>query len=294
MRKGAFIMNRFVIAAWLCLTIGVFPARAADRLYTYETDVPYSKLDNGKELMMDIATPTGKGPFPAVVCVHGGAWRFGNRKDMEGWAKFLAIDGYVAATITYRLLPDAKFPEPIIDCKTAVRFLRANAAKFHIDRDRIGAMGYSAGGHLVSLLGTTDSSAGFDGKEYPKESSQVQAVVDYFGPCDLRFYGKDDSAQSTCFTPLLGKSFKDDPSVYLAASPIKYVNKDSAPFLIMHGTRDWLVSVDQSREMNAKLKEAGVPVWYLELEGANHGFTGKDSSKSTSMVAKFLAGYLKK
>ncbi len=261
---------------------------------TVAKDVPFSKLADGKELKMDIAYPNGKGPFPAVLCVHGGAWRFGQRQDMAGWIDYLAEEGYVAASVSYRLLPNMKFPDPVVDCKTAVRFLRANAEKYHVNKDKIGALGYSAGGYLVCMLGAADKDAGFEGKEYPDQSSRVQAVVSYFGPTDLCLYGADESAQNGIFKPMLGASFKDKPEVYKNASPITYVSKDDPPFLFLHGTKDWLVSIEHSRSMCKKLKEAGVPAELVEVEGGSHGFDSAESRKTGQAAMKFLSEKLKK
>ena len=258
-----------------------------------EKNIPYCKVGD-KELQLDIALPEGKGPFPAVLCVHGGAWRFGQRQDCDVLIERLAKRGFVAATVSYRLLPDAKFPEPLVDCKTAVRFLRANAEKYRIDKDRIGAVGFSAGAHLVGLLGTTAKTAGFEGDEYPCQSSAVQAVVSYFGPTDLTLYGNDESAQTSTFSPLLGASYKDKPDLYRKASPIAYVSKDSPPFLFLHGTKDWLVPIEHSRRMCKKLKEAGVEADLIEVEGEQHGWGGAKAVKTTEAAFKFLAKQLKK
>ena len=257
-------------------------------------DVPYSKIGNGKELQMDIAYPDGKGPYPAVLLVHGGAWRFGKRQELKEWMEYLAKDGYVAATISYRLLPDMKFPDAVVDCKTAVRFLRANAEKYHVNKDKIGALGFSAGGYLVCMLGTADKEAGFEGTEYLDQSSRVQAVVDFFGPTDLSAYGNDDSAQNSTFAPMLGARFKEKPELYKKASPISYVGKANSPFLILHGTKDWLVPIEQSRTMCQKLKDAGVAAELIEIEGGGHGFEDADRFKTTQATTRFLAEKLKK
>ncbi len=283
---------------FLLLSLAARPAFAQQSSnIKVEKDVPYRKVGKDKKLQLDIAIPQGKGPFPAVVCVHGGAWRagLGKRQDLNAWIERLAEEGYVAATVSYRLLPDAKFPEPIEDCKTAVRFLRANAEKYHIDKGKIGALGFSAGGHLVSLLGVAGKDAGFEGAEYADQSSQVQAVVSYFGPTDLSAYGNDDAAENSTFIPLLGGRFKDKPDAYKNASPITYVSKDAPPFLFLHGTKDWLVPIKHSRIMSKKLKDAGVPAELVEIEGGSHGYFDKAGDrKATDATLKFLAERLKK
>ncbi|MCE9530935.1 MAG: alpha/beta hydrolase [Planctomycetes bacterium] len=284
-----------IFRSFLVLTLALFLVPSArSQIKSLETNVPYCKIDGDKELQMDIAVPQGKGPFPTVVCVHGGAWRFGKREDVRSWIELLANEGYVAVAVSYRLIPDCKFPDPIVDCKTAVRFLRANAEKYLIDKNHIGALGISAGGHLVSLLGTMKNQAGFEGTLYPEQSSQVQAVVSYFGPTDLCEWGKDESAQNGIFVPMLGARFKDKPEVYKSASPINYVSKDVPPFLFFHGTKDWLVPIEHSRKMNEKLKDVGVSSRLVEIEGAAHGWGGADGQKTTAATLQFLAETLKK
>ena len=258
-----------------------------------EKGITYSKID-GKELKLDIASPEGKGPFPAVVCIHGGAWRIGSRQDLDVTIEDLAEHGFVAATVSYRLLPDGKFPDSVVDCRTAVRFLRTNSEKYHINKERFGALGFSAGGYQAAMLGVVTKDPSFDGKEYPDQSSKVQAVVDYFGPSDLALYGKDDLAQNSTFVPLLGARFHDNPEVYAKASPITYVSKEAAAFLFLHGTKDWIVPIEHSREMCKKLQEAGVTAKIVEVAGASHGWKGAKSKETWAASFKFLEEQLKK
>jgi acetyl esterase/lipase len=259
-----------------------------------ELDIVYEKV-GGKELKLDLARPAeGKGPFPCVVCLHGGGWRMGNKRDIRPWIQFLASEGYVAVSVGYRLAPDAVFPAQIEDAKTAVRFLRANADKYHVDKDRIATMGWSAGGHLACLLGLTDEKAGLEGALYPKESSRVKAVVDYFGPTDLAGFANDDTAQRGMLGPFIGAKFSENPAAHEKASPIKYVTKDAPPFLIFHGTKDWIVPIEQSRALKEKLKDVGVSVKLVEVEGEGHGWTGKPNQETTRETLNFLAERLKK
>src|SRR6516164_2314897 len=143
-----------------------------------ERDLVYGKAGR-VQLQLNLALPKkGKGPFPAVVCIHGGGWYQGQRQDMDPMTELLARRGYVAATVGYRLVPSVRFPAQIEDCKAAVRWLRANARKYHINPDRIGAIGPLAGGHLSCLLGVTDKKDGLEGSGgNPEPSRRVQAVV---------------------------------------------------------------------------------------------------------------------
>jgi len=258
-------------------------------------DVVYAKAGD-RELKLDLAVPTdGDGPFPCVVCLHGGGWRLGNKRDVRGWTEFLAGRGYVAASVGYRLAPGATFPAQIEDVKTAVRFLRTNAEKYHIDKDRFGALGWSAGGHLACLLGLTDEACGFEGTECPGQSSRVQAVVDFFGPTDLSGFAKDASAQRGMIGPFVGAQYAETPAAHERASPIKYVSKDAPPFLILHGTKDGIVPIEQSRELAERLKEARVSYRLVEVPDEGHGWwSGRAGAITTEETIRFLDSKLKK
>jgi acetyl esterase/lipase len=262
--------------------------------FTLETDLVYRKIDD-KPVKLDLAYPKeGKGPFPVVVCVHGGAWRLGSKKEMRDWIEFFAENGFVAASVGYRLIPEGKWPGQVEDVQTAVRWLRSNAEKYNLDPKRLGAMGFSAGGHLVSFLGMIDKCDGFECKDFPEVSSKVRCVVNYFGPCDLTYYGSDESAQNAVFEPMFGYRFKDNAECYKKGSPINYITKDTVPFLIFHGTEDRLVPIEQSRKLNEKLKDVGVPVKLIEFKGADHGWTGENNRLSTRTTLEFFTEHLKK
>jgi acetyl esterase/lipase len=257
-------------------------------------ELVYSKVGD-RDLKLDLAMPReGKGPFPVVVCVHGGGWRMGNKREMRDWLEAFSKRGFVTASVGYRLAPEYVFPAQIEDCKTAVRFLRANAKAYNIDKDRVAAMGFSAGGHLVCLLGLTDAKAGFEGKEYLAESSKVQAVIDYFGPTDLPAFGSDESAQRSMIGPFIGAKFPENPTAHEKASPVRYVNKESPPFLIFHGTKDWMVPIEQSRLLTNKLKEVGANVKMIEVIGESHGWIGPASRRTSAQTVEFLEEHFKK
>lgn len=284
------------IRCWVVVLILVSSAFAAEHKskIPVQADIVYAKVGD-KELKLDLAMPTeGKGPFPVVVLYHGGGWRMGNKRDVRSWLPFLAEHGYVAASVGYRLAPDFTFPSQIEDAKMAVRFLRANAEKYQIDKDRVAALGWSAGGHLSCLLGLTDEKAGFEGKEYPKESSKVQAVVDFYGPTDLAGFANDATAQRGMLGPFIGAKFDENPTAHEKASPIKYVSKAAPPFLIFHGTKDLVVPIEQSRRLAAKLKEVGVSAKLVEVPGEGHGWNGPAGVETTEETIKFLDEKLKK
>src|SRR5438093_4216846 len=152
----------------------------------FEPDIEYTNPDE-QHLRLDLARPkVGDGPFPAVVCIHGGGFRAGSRKGYDSLCICLAEQGYVAVTVTYRLAPKYQFPAAIHDVKAAVRWLRANAKKYQVHPDRIGVTGGSAGGHLAQFLGVTADARQFEGDGgNPEQSSRVACVVNYYGPSDF-------------------------------------------------------------------------------------------------------------
>jgi acetyl esterase/lipase len=217
---------------------------------------PYVERDDGP-LLADLYVPRGEGPFPGVVVVHGGAWRMGNRAQLAGIAEMLAEHGMTAVAISYRLAPAHKFPAQIEDCKAAVRWMRSEAAKWKIDPDHIGGFGYSAGAHLVALLGTTSPEDGLEGVDDPAKfpSTRLQAVAAGGAPCDFRIL--PPGVNGLAFW--LGGSRGDMPEQYRLASPAAFVTKDDPPFFFFHGEHDDLVPIMSPTAMRAALTAAGVP-----------------------------------
>jgi acetyl esterase/lipase len=263
-----------------------------------ERDVTYCTLD-GVELKMDIYRPQGSAaPTPALLYVHGGGWTGGDKRSGEGIRDIpeLLARGYLVAAVNYRLAPRYKFPAMIEDVKCAVRFLRANAERFSINPEKIGAWGGSAGGHLVALLGTADATAGWDVGQYLEQSSRVQAVVDMYGPTDLTVLF--EGANPRLMEQVFGTSDRNSETLQ-KASPVNWVSSDDPPFLILHGERDPLVPVSQSQIFYEKLQAAGVPATFVIVKNAGHGFAplGGPISPSrqelTKMIGDFFDQYLK-
>lgn len=255
-------------------------------------------------LAMDIYMPTvghlDGTPAPIVLYVHGGGvWGsrqmrgLGSQQANHQGALFnllqeqLNAAGFVVAAIDYRLPPATPWPAQIEDVKCAVRSLRAHADSLHIDPDRMGVWGSSFGGYLVSMLALTESQ--YNTGQYIDESSSVQAVVDMFGPANLE--AKDDISP---FAQLLVKMiFGNSTSVYRDVSPINYVTPDAPPFIILHGTADDMVSFHQSVVFTSRLQDAGVPVTYIEVEGAGHslvtpGENPKPDELTNTIVSFFV------
>jgi acetyl esterase/lipase len=255
---------------------------------------PYTT--SGPEQLMDIYTPKGAaGALPAVVYIHGGGWAAGSRSHQDGPADHFTKQGYVFCSIDYRFSDVAKYPAQIQDSKCAIRFLRANAAKYRIDPKRIGVWGDSAGGHLVALLGLTPKVKRLEGDGgWQKQSSAVAAVVDWYGPSDIRPEGLGvytNPAGIDLITRLLG----DPNNAKLAAdaSPITFVTKDAAPMLIMHGDKDSLVPVSQSQKLYDALHAAGADVTLKILPGAEHGGPQFVEPENVALIDAFFARMLK-
>lgn len=292
-------MKRRILFIGLALALVAFvlllaPSRAAPEI-TVIRDVAYG-TGGDTSLLLDLAMPkTGDGPFPVVVFLHGGGWLEGNRQEMNHFIEGVAGLGYVGITVDYRLVPAARFPAQVEDCKAAVRWLRANAAKYRIDPQHVGVVGFSAGGHLASMLGVTDGKDGFEGAGgNPVQSSRVQAVVTFFGLTDFTTRDWPRDLEKEVIEPFLGGSFAERAETYRRASPINYVTKDAAPFLFFHGSDDKLVPVDQSRRLGEKLKSAGVPAEVNVLEGEGHGFTHTSNQKAMQRMLDFLDARLKR
>jgi acetyl esterase/lipase len=263
-------------------------------------DVTYCTA-SGIALKLDIYVPKTSGDklLPVAAYVHGGGWTSGDKGSGEGMldAAELLRRGYLVASLNYRLAPQFKFPAQIEDVKCAIRYLRASASTFHLDPNRIGVWGSSAGGHLVSLLGTAGPAAGFEGSGgYADQASSVRAVVDMFGPADLakEFAGVSERIGRSVF----GATSNQD-LLLMRASPVSYVSADDPPFLILQGDRDRLVPPSQSQELFDRLKAAGVNVTLVIVKNSGHGFLPEGGpispsrSQISSMVADFFDKYLK-
>ena len=256
---------------------------------------PLQKLD--LYLPNDPVEPS-RGPRPLILYVHGGAWRGGDKRDCP--ALPLTAKGYAVASVNYRLSQDATFPAQIQDCKAAVRWLRKNAKAFQIDPDRVGAWGESAGGHLVALLGVAGDVKEWEG-DADKVSSQVQCVVDLYGPSDLAkmnqqappFSRMDHDAADSPESLLVGGPVQQNKDKTARASPVTYVTKDDPPFLIMHGDKDPLVPIGQSQELADAMKGAGVDVSFQVLPGAGHGGREFATQEVHRTVESFFEKHLK-
>jgi acetyl esterase/lipase len=282
-----------------CMTTHPRPARRPPSppaaIVRDENDIVYSRA-GGEDLKLDVCAPKNlRGPFPAVVLIHGGGWEGGCKGGFQATSLALAERGYVALTIDYRLAPRHKFPAQLDDCRTAVRWLRAHAERYQVDPDRVGVFGASAGGHLALLLALAEPKGGsHDQGEYPEQSCKVQAVVNLMGPTDLSRPGWPEYTEGL-LTGLVGGSRDKIPAAYVSASPLNYVRPGLPPVLTIHGTVDRLVPYEQAKLLHAALLEAGGVSRLETMEGKGHGegWTADDLKHNGEVILDFLNTHLK-
>jgi acetyl esterase/lipase len=241
-----------------------------------EKDVVYSEVD-GHKLTLDIAYPDNLlEPAPAIVDIPGGSWRI-VRKSSEDAIGY-ATQGFIGVSITHRTSDIAIFPAAVHDCKTVIRWLRANADKYNINPGKIGVTGFSSGGHLAALLGTSGGDKYLEGNGgYPGYSSRVQAVVDHFGPTDfLRMNDVrladfiDHFAPDSPESLFLGGPVKEKPELVRLANPMTYIDPGDPPILIGHGENDGMVIINQSELLYDALKKAGIKTEFIRVKNAGH------------------------
>lgn len=265
-----------------------------------ERSIPY--VTNGSpNQVLDLYLPVQPSdkPWPLMIWIHGGAWMGGSQANPP--VLFLASKGFAVASIQHRFSSQAKWPAQCYDCKAAVRFLRANAAKYNFDPDRFGIGGDSSGGHLAAFVGTSGHAKEMEGDlGNPNLSSGVQAVVDWFGPTDLLMMDQQNGGHGLQHNPasspesnLLGGPLQEKKDLAKTANPITYIDKNCPPFLIMHGDNDQLVPHGQSVELATALIDAGVEVTMKTLHGAGHEDPQFRTAENQRLVEDFLNLHLK-
>lgn len=259
---------------------------------TVTKDIDYVGDKNPRQ-MLDLYLPETDEPLPLVIWVHGGGWLNGSKERPKN--AFLLSEGFAVASIGYRLTQEAQWPSQIEDCQAAIRWLRSHAEEYGLDPEKFGIMGSSAGGHLVALVGTRPL------PENEAVSSRVQAVCDWFGPSDLLTMPPNvvsvtrtrEQVASSNGAKLLGIPIPDAPEKAKDASAFYQVSANDPPFLIMHGSEDPGVPIEQSQKLHNALKTAGVDSTFVIVEGAGHGGKEFNEPDVTEEVTSFFSRVLK-
>jgi acetyl esterase/lipase len=257
------------------------------QLATYDNLVYSTPTTDGKQisLKLDLQVPKTAGKKPLVIYITGGGFDIADKTANLDQRTYVADQNYVVASIEYRTVPEgATYKQTVSDVKSAVRYLRAHADQYGINSSKVAVWGQSAGGYLASMAGVTNGDKQFVSGGNLKESSDVQAVVDEFGPSDISKVAADydTAAQQGNYAAgnslaqfVFGKgtklSVEDDPSVEELSDPITYVSSKSTPFILLQGSKDQLVSPSQTLIMFNALRAKGVDATRYVLTGANHG-----------------------
>ncbi|MCA9049265.1 MAG: alpha/beta hydrolase [Planctomycetaceae bacterium] len=266
-------------------------------------NVEYASVD-GVPLLLDLYLPDADDAdgdsanptilSPAIIWVHGGAWRAGSKDNMP--LGRLLQEGFAVASVDYRLSPVAKFPAQVHDIKAAIRFLRANRTKYHLDGDNFVIAGASAGGHLAALVGVTNGHPQLKGTvgTHLSESSDVQKIVSFYGAANLQSILSQStphglSVRIPALQLLLGGQPNEQPELAKLASPVDHVDTDDPPLLLIHGDADPQMPYQQSVELSRKYKNAGRSVHLFTVPGGVHGGAGFFEDD----VVKRVAGWLK-
>jgi alpha-L-fucosidase 2 len=251
-----------------------------------QQDIPYKTVDE-KTLTLDASVPEGKGPFPAVILVHGGSWGRGDKRSyITPLFEPLSAAGYVWFSIDYRQTPAYQFPAPTDDLISAIEWVRANADEYKVDTSRLVLIGESAGGQM----------AGYVGARYGLELG-IAAVVDFYGPNDMMIQGAKtrkeqehpdpNNKSPSLLAEYLGIKDWDDAAVekMREASPITYVSAEMPPFLCVHGTSDTQVDYSQSVNFCAAAAKAGAKCVVQTVEGGGHGMGGWKTEWKPAVLA---------
>lgn len=243
-----------------------------------QTDITYKKIGD-RDLKMHLLLPKNNNrTLPVIIFIKGSSWGKYKPQDTLGFIPQLvrfAKKGYIVASIEHRTSHEAKFPAQIHDVKAAVRYLKEKSDDYHINPNRIGVWGTSSGGHLAALLGTSCTAPELEGlPNTSKQSSCVQAVVDWYGPTDflrMRKEGYNAEVAHSAESILIGGPILQNKEKVKTANPITYITKNAPPFLIMHGDKDKRVPFNQSELLYEALKKNGVDVTLYKVKGGGHG-----------------------
>ncbi len=245
--------------------------------YSVVTGVTFAQVDawfghTRRDLKMDIIYPEDETKkYPCVVWICGGAWIRLDRSAHLAYLTELARAGFVVASVEYRTTNEGPFPIQLTDVKAGIRYLKALSDRYHIDSERMGVMGESAGGYLAAMAALAEDRA-FDVGAFTEFSSKVQAACPWYPPTDVTgfSYPSPVEAAASMESMLLGKNVMLNREEALKICPVSFVTKEAPPFLIIHGDNDHTVPFSQGEILHDRLEEAGADVKLLVLEGADH------------------------
>jgi len=276
-------------------------------------DVVYAQVPTFEKpnhlLQMDLLIPEAAGKLPAVIFVTGGGFISSNRARLPQLRMHLAEKNFVVASINYRTVPNARFPQPVEDVKAAIRFLKANAPRFNVNAEKICLVGDSAGGYLAAFAAVTNGAKIFNVGDNLNHSSEILAAVDLYGISDLtqiaatfppeikNQYNSAGSVTSLFVNGVPAFGGVDggivfNPRAAAAANPINYITKNSAPMLLMHGTADKVVSPAQSELLFQALRTQGVEAEFYLIPGANHADIYWQQEEVFNVMTQFLKAHL--
>lgn len=274
-------MMRFLLALG-CLVVlqsAALIAADSDIEFTVQEAIPFATVGD-RELLLDAYLPKLDVARPAVLVIHGGGWRSGTRKQLGGYARRLAAMGLPSFCIEYRLAPEHQFPAQLEDCRAALRWVREHAEQYRVDPRRIGAIGYSAGGHLTALLATTGEPPSADNGQV---DTRIQAAAAGGAPTD--FLNFEDNGEWAEF--LMGGDLDEVPDKFRAASPVLFADPLDPPVFFFNGTADESVAVSWTEPLYKALQGAGVRTEMYLIDGANHLFAA-GNSQAIRRACEFL------
>ena len=196
----------------------------------FSIDLVYDIIDS-RELHLDAYYIKGKKANPAVVLIHGGGWKSGDKSQMKIYAQELAIKGYSCFTIEYRLSPEAQYPAAILDVKNAIKYIKANAKKFNVNPDKVAILGCSSGGQMAALIGTTNNNLGYESASVINENASVQAIIDLDG---ILAFKHPESEEGKAASLWLGGSYEEKPEIWKQASALNHVSASTPPILFIN------------------------------------------------------------
>ena len=289
---------------FLLLFMGLYGCTNMSNIKNQHRDTAYA--NDSEAQRMDIFIPDGEGPFPAVLLIHGGGFKAGDKKADHALAKQLVGHGYVAVCVNYRLSGEAVFPAAVHDIKAALRYIRGNAKKYAVAPNTIGIWGSSAGGYLSALMGTSSGDDFLDGSvgSFTKVPTDIQACVDWFGPIDFsamtkeaKMLGFDDDFDMTLERTFLGANIADpiNSALVAQANPTTYIDVTDPPFYIQAGSKDPLIPYLQSQNFAKALREVlGKEQVHFDLiENGGHGGSKFSNDHNLAKIMSFLDKHLK-